>query len=173
MEMDRISAFPANYTFLEEDVEGLPRLTPLSADGLSFGLGALGREFALVLPTGEGEYGTGAFLATTPDPDALLVGALGKAYLVDLTDPIQVTDLNCYAASACAAFPNAGALIVVDLTRLICLDAHGVAWTSSELSDDAIRFVGQDGDHILLETFSAPTGRWTKNRILVTPALPL
>ncbi len=173
MQRTKILDFPANYRLLDGDVDDLPRLAPLSPDGLAVGISADGREFVLVLPDGGGEYGAGVFLASTPDPDTLLVGAFGEAYLVTLTDPIQVKGLTCFAASACAAFPKKGALVVVDFLGLTCIGAQGVAWTSSHLSDDVIRFVGQDDDNIILNTYSAPDAAWSTNRFPISLETPL
>ncbi|GEM_PF-6084364 len=173
MESNRVCVFPADYTLLDGDVDALPRVAPLSPEGPSVGIRMGGREFSLVLPFGEGQYGSGVFLATTPDPETLLVGALGEAYLVALNEPVRVTSLDCFAASACAAFPKVGALVVVDFTRVICVATHGVAWVSSELSDDAIRLVGQDDRHIVLRTYSAADGGWLTRRLPISLEEPL
>ena len=90
-----------------------------------------------------------------------------------VANPVEVDDLGLVAASASAAFPALGALVVVDFTRVLCLGPHGVAWVSSTLSDDAIGFVGQEGERILLRTYSAPHGTWRTRGLRVSLDRPL
>ena len=73
-------AFPSSCRGLDGDVDDLPRRAPISPDGFVVGIEAGGERDGLILPGGRGEYGTGIFVSTTPDPDVLLVCVLGDAY---------------------------------------------------------------------------------------------
>lgn len=166
--MEEEFVFEARYRVLAAGPMDLPRRGLAVPDGLEVGIESSAGRYAVVLLFGDGEYHSRTFCASTPCPDRLLVVVQGAAYLVDTLDPDGTVDLNAYAASAAVAFVERSMLVVVDLTRVIGVDEGGERWDSGSLSDDAIRFVGQDEDRLRLEIYSAEDGRWETRTYLVS-----
>ena len=103
------------------------------------------------------------FLASTvtngPEEDWLTVVATGNAYLVNVFNPNQWTEVDVDPVMDVRAITDGGLVVFADFTELTAYDAGGMKWRTDRLAYDGLRIDRIDASGIHGVGWNAPTER--------------